>query len=651
MKHWHTNILLLFIFFLQESHSQQPYIPDNAQLECSTTDPASKGNLCNSPQKSCPSYLTFRTQPPYNTLTQISLLLNSNPSLILQANKNLHNVHTIIPTNTLIIVPITNCSCSGKFYVHNSTYTLKYDSENYYTLANETYQGLTTCVALSEQNPSHGERNLSVGIQVSVPLRCACPTRNQTDKGVKFLLTYLVTWGDSISAISESFGADEKSTLDANMLQEEDLIYPFTPVLVPLVSEPMYNPDANPPPPPPLPPIIYNPSPMGDPTESPSSSNKKWVFIGIGVGSLFFLTLLCALLYKFCVKVKNFSSTRFSPTPTPGNKSESAVFSEEVRYLVDSSLNVYSFEELQRATDDFDEDNRIRGSVFRGVINGDAAAIKRTKGVALNEISALKQIHHSCVIKLSGYCIHEGNVYLVYEFAEKGSLSDWLHHKKSHETTLEFKQRIQIAYDVAEGLNYLHNYATPPHIHRDLKSSNILLNSSFRAKIANFAMSRTVNSEENEGAGEQLTRHVVGTQGYMAPEYIENGMVSPQMDVFAFGVVLLELLSGKEAVDFSKDDEKKTAKIELLLSASINEVLEGGNVREKLENFVDPSLEREYPLDLVFSMAELAKNCVAQDPDSRPNMFDIYISLSKILSSSLDWDPSDEFQRISLASH
>ena len=130
----------------------------------------------------------------------------------------------------------------------------------------------------------------------------------------------------------------------------------------------------------------------------------------------------------------------------------------------------------------------------------------------------------------------------------------------------------------------------------------------------------------------------------MAPEYIQNGVITPKLDVFAFGVVLLELLSGREAVAAAPADGIEKNSEEVLLSASINGVLEGDRVREKLEGFMDPSLKREYPLDLAFSMAQLAQCCVAPQVNSRPTMGEAFITLSKILSSTLDRDPSDSDQ-------
>ncbi|KAJ6845562.1 protein LYK5-like [Iris pallida] len=140
---------------------------------------------------------------------------------------------------------------------------------------------------------------------------------------------------------------------------------------------------------------------------------------------------------------------------------------------------------------------------------------------------------------------------------------------------LSWKQWVRIAYDVADGLNYLHHYASPPYVHKNVKSSNVLLDAEFRAKLANFGLARAVE-EYGDGGGLHLTRHVVGTHGYMAPEYLEHGLITPKLDVFAFGVVLLELLSGREAT-YPKDDEDEKEKGELLLSGSLRKVLSGGD--------------------------------------------------------------------------
>ncbi|XP_010270638.1 PREDICTED: protein LYK5-like [Nelumbo nucifera] len=636
--------LLSFYFFLSLllslsdlSHAQQAYV-NNKQLNCYNNLSVTKGFLCNGPQKSCNSYLTFRSHPPYNSAVTIAYLLGSDASDIAKLN-NISDIDTV-PIDILLIVPV-KCTCSGNFYQHNANYTLNSASETYLLVANDTYQALTTCQAMMDQNP-YESHNLSVGMRLLVPLRCACPTKNQTESGVKFLLTYLIKQGDNVSAIGQMFGVDADSINEANELQENSVIYYFTPILIPLKTEPTPIQTASPPTLPQSPEQSIGP-------DKGSKASKKWIFVGIGIGvGLLFMALSGFLVWFTRVRsrqsmpipeVKKLGTDSVDYSAISESQQVGYVSSEGVRYIIES-LMVYKFEELQRATEFFSEDHHIKGSVYHGVIKGDNAAIKRMKGDVSNEVNMLKQINHSNVIRLSGFCVHEGNTYLVYEFAEKGSLNDCLHEKgyKNSSSPLGWKQRIQIAHDVADGLNYLHNYISPPYIHKDLKSDNILLDGNFRAKIANFGLATRVVEEEE---GLQLTRHVVGTHGYMAPEYIESGVVTPKLDVFAFGVIMLELLSGRDAVSAS-DDEKKG---DLLLSAEIKQVLEGEHVREKLRDFMDPVLRHEYPLDLAFSMAQLAMNCVNQDLCSRPSIPEVFISLSKILSSSLDWDPSYELER------
>ena len=240
-------------------------------------------------------------------------------------------------------------------------------------------------------------------------------------------------------------------------------------------------------------------------------------------------------------------------------------------------LKVYTFEELQSATDNFSPSCCIKGSVFRGTINGDFAAIKKINGDVSNEINLLSKINHFSLIRLSGVCFNDGNWYLVYEYAVNGPLGDWLYYKDGDQNFLNWIQRIQIVLDVATGLNYLHNYASPAYVHKDVKSSNVLLDVDFRAKITNFNLARSADGKEGEFV---LTKQIVGTKGHMAPEYLENGLVSPKLDVYAFGVLLMEILSGKE--------------INLLHEGVLFSVIHEEDGRENLKNFMDPCLQGNY---------------------------------------------------------
>ncbi|GJR65994.1 protein LYK5 [Tanacetum coccineum] len=651
MLHLFWSCSILFLVTIQCAQAQQTYV-DNRQLDCENNYATALGYTCNA-RTSCRSYITFRSQPPpYNTPLSIATLLTSNADDITNLN-NFSSTSANIPADTVVVVPIRNCSCSGRdggYYQHNASYELKSTNETYFSVANNTFQGLTTCQAMISQN-TYNYRNLRVGNNITVPLRCACPTANQTAAGIRYLLTYLITWRDNIAQLSATFGVNAQSILDANELSASHIIFPFTPLLIPLTTEPTRINVTATPALPPAPPVI----PVAPSTGGGSSS--KWVFVGVGIGvGLLLIVLLSGALVWFFRRRKiqhkqhNVPPPKHSPNtmmiPNLPESNSWSVSSEGIRIAIES-LTVYKYEELQKATNDFAEENKLKGSVYKGIFNGDYAAVKIMKGDVSNEINILKQINHSNIIRLSGFCVHQGNTYLVYEFADNGSVTDWLHSTTKYtkyESVLDWKQRVQIAHDVADALNYLHNYVNPPYVHKNLKNSNVLLDANMRAKITNFGLARTVDEEKDDG-GFQLTRHVVGTFGYMPPEYIENGLITPKMDVFALGVLIAELLSGKEAITRSTESagDKKNDK-EVQLSEMIKEVLAGDNVREKLTSFMDGRLRGEYPLELAYSMAEVASKCVATDLNDRPSVTEVFMTLSKILSSSLDWDPSDELE-------
>ncbi|KAG7638365.1 Protein kinase domain [Arabidopsis thaliana x Arabidopsis arenosa] len=648
-----VTLFLLLFFAVSPAKAQQPYV-NNHQLACEVRvyDNITNGFTCNGPP-SCRSYLTFWSQPPYNTADSIAKLLNVSAAEI-QSINNLPTATTRIPTRELVVIP-ANCSCSsssGGFYQHNATYNLSGNrgDETYFSVANDTYQALSTCQAMMSQN-RYGERQLTPGLNLLVPLRCACPTAKQTTAGFKYLLTYLVAMGDSISGIAEMFNSTSAAITEGNELTSDNIFF-FTPVLVPLTTEPTKIVISPSPPPPPV--VATPPQTPVDPPGS--SSSHKWIYIGIGIGAglLLLLSILALCFYKRRSKKKSLpsslpeenklfdSSTKQSiPTTTTTQWSIDLSNSSEAFGLKSAieSLTLYRFNDLQSATSNFSDENRIKGSVYRATINGDDAAVKVIKGdVSSSEINLLKKLNHSNIIRLSGFCIREGTSYLVFEYSENGSISDWLH--SSGKKSLTWKQRVEIARDVAEALDYLHNYITPPHIHKNLESTNILLDSNFRAKIANFGVARILDEGDLDL---QLTRHVEGTQGYLAPEYVENGVITSKLDVFAFGVAVLELLSGREAVTIHKKKEGEE-EVEMLCKV-INNVLGGENVREKLKEFMDPSLGNEYPLELAYTMAQLAKSCVATDLNSRPSVTQVLTTLSMIVSSSIDWEPSDDLLR------
>ncbi|KAE9606732.1 hypothetical protein Lal_00025886 [Lupinus albus] len=628
----HFPIIPAFIFTLlictfSVIEGQQPYIG------LGTTACYRKGNsksirgyTCNGANQSCQAYLTFRSQPLYSSVSKISALLSSDPSQLADINSVSLN-HTF-ETNNLVIVPI-KCSCASEYYQANTSYVVQY-AETHFLIASNTFQGLSTCQAL--QNENHNPWNMFQGRELLVPLRCACPTKNQTEKGIKYLLSYLVKEGDSVSLISEKFGVKTEATLEANNLSMTNaIIYPITTLLVPFHDKPSNSETVSQAPPPTLP---YS-------STTDKSSKKKWVYAVVVVGVIVLILVLCAIIFYTLHhrKMKNkkdhvtVSESLGAIEKSQGRKKEeeSKKLSEMISGIA-QSFKVYGFEELQHATDNFSPSYCIKGSVFRGVIKGDLAAIKKVEGDVSKEIELLNKVNHANVIRLSGVSFNEGHWYLVYEYAANGALSEWIYFNNNVDGKfLSWIKRIQIAFDVATGLDYLHSFTSPPHIHKDLKSSNILLDHDLRAKVANLRLARSL--EVKEGQQLPLTRHIVGTRGYMAPEYLENGLVSTKLDVYAFGVLLLELLIGKEVAAILTEDNKN-------LSHVLCDMVGDKNDQEKVKEFMDPSLKGNYPLELAMFVVGMIDNCIEKDPESRPHMYEIVLSLSRTLNSSLSWEMS-----------
>ncbi|XP_073119144.1 lysM domain receptor-like kinase 4 [Henckelia pumila] len=621
-----SAISIFMIYYSPLILAQQPYIRKDATL-CESRDNSTSvlGYTCNGVSRSCQSYLTFRATPPYDSVPSISILLGVNSSQLAQLNSVPENA--IFESDRVVLVPVT-CSCTGLYYQANVSYISK-SADTLLGIANNTFQGLSTCQAIGDQNGDL-TKNLLSGSRLNVPLRCACPTKGQSDAGVKYLLSYLVTWNQFVFAISEIFGVAFGNILAANGLSEQDAtIYPFTTLLVPLQDPPSSSQVTAPQPPPPP---SGTPSASVPPVSGGGGSSKAWVYAVVGVlGGLAVAAVIGVFVFLVCFRKRRnksepiVSSESFESVEKPLKREEDPDSEEFLESLseIALSLKVYSFQELKAATEDFSSSCWIKGSVYRGTINGDFAAIKKVNGDVSKEINLLNKINHFNLIRLSGVCFNEGNWYLVYEYASNGSLSDWIHNNDGRKV-LSWNQRLQIALDIAAGLDYLHCYASPPHVHKNLNSSNVLINRDYRAKIANFGLAR---SAEGDGGQFLLTRHIVGTKGYMAPEYLENGLISPKLDVYAFGVLMLEILTGSKVSQVYEGY--------LQLSDALNPVLDQENGLENLKQLMDPLLQGKYPPELALLIFRLIDNCLKKEPSDRPSTDEIFRSLTRISNSSV----------------
>lgn len=307
---------------------------------------------------------------------------------------------------------------------------------------------------------------------------------------------------------------------------------------------------------------------------------------------------------------------------------------------------VISTQDLRRVTDNFAPENELGrggfGVVYKGVIeDGIQIAVKRMESAITNskaldefqaEIAVLSKVRHRHLVSLLGYSIEGNERLLVYEYMSKGALSRHLFRWKIlNLEPLSWTKRLNIALDVARGMEYLHNLAHQSFIHRDLKSSNILLDDDFRAKVSDFGLVKLAPDKERS-----VATRLAGTFGYLAPEYAVTGKVTTKIDVFSFGVVLMELVTGLTALDEHRSEETRYL-VEWFWQIKSN--------KENLLASVDPALDvKEDIHKSIYTMAELAGHCTARDPNHRPDMSHVVNVLGQLVES---WKPVEEFDEYS----
>ncbi|PRQ32600.1 putative protein kinase RLK-Pelle-LRR-IX family [Rosa chinensis] len=309
--------------------------------------------------------------------------------------------------------------------------------------------------------------------------------------------------------------------------------------------------------------------------------------------------------------------------------------------MIDSGNLVISVQVLRKVTNNFAPEKELGhggfGTVYKGELeDGTNLAVKRMEGGVISskgldefqaEIAVLSKVRHRHLVSLLGYSVEGSERLLVYEYMSQGALSRHLFHWKTLSLKpLSWTRRLIIALDVARGMEYLHSLARQTFIHRDLKSSNILLGDDFRAKVSDFGLVKLAPDGEKS-----VATRLAGTFGYLAPEYAVMGKITTKVDVFSFGVVLMELVTGLMALDENRPEESRyLAEWFWRIKSS----------KEKLMAAVDPTIEvTEETFESISLIADLAGHCTAREPTHRPDMGHAVNVLGQLVEK---WKPVDE---------
>ncbi|KAJ4776135.1 Wall-associated kinase family protein [Rhynchospora pubera] len=342
--------------------------------------------------------------------------------------------------------------------------------------------------------------------------------------------------------------------------------------------------------------------------------------LGLGLGSIFILTAAIFWWYMSFQKRKLIEMRAKFFRQNGGNLLKERYDSKGI----DSTRKIFTTEQLQKATDNYNE-NRVLGhggfgTVYKGILRDKTmVAIKKSKlsdpsqvESFVNEITNLSQINHKNIVKLLGCCLETEVPLLVYEFVPNGTLFNLI----SGPIPLSWKDRLQIATDVAGALAYLHSAASPPIIHRDIKSSNILLDKKYTAKISDFGASRSVPFDQTH-----VTTVVQGTFGYLDPEYFATHQLTDKSDVYSFGVVLAELWLREKPISYERPVEIQG------LAAYFSKLTSSGSLMQVM----DPCIVEEAGVERIEAVGRLTDKCLCLKGEERPTMREVATELESIL--------------------
>ncbi|KAL0438762.1 UNVERIFIED_CONTAM: putative serine/threonine-protein kinase, partial [Sesamum latifolium] len=354
-------------------------------------------------------------------------------------------------------------------------------------------------------------------------------------------------------------------------------------------------------------PKLLLPAPGSDPVPEADPSEDQRIHIEIGKGH--------RIAYPEKVGPVGSGSGHGSGEARPGAEAGAAMSGPEVSHL--GWGHWYTLRELEESTNGFADENVIGeggyGIVYRGVLEDNTnVAVKNllnNRGQAEREfkveVEAIGRVRHKNLVRLLGYCAEGAHRMLVYEYVNNGNLEQWLHGDVGPYSPLTWEIRMNIILGTAKGLTYLHECLEPKVVHRDIKSSNILLDKQWNAKVSDFGLAKLIGSERS-----YITTRVMGTFGYVAPEYASTGMLNERSDVYSFGILIMEIITGRNPVDYSRPPGEVNL-VDWLKTMVSNRNSEG---------VLDPKLHDKPSSRALKRTLLVALRCVDPNAQKRPKM-------------------------------